>query len=172
MRGLAGVVLLDGRDVTRPLLDRLVAATPYIGHDAIGYWSSGCAGMVHFHHATTPEAVNEKQPFQHPRSGNVICFDGRIDNRSELSALLGGVVSHSSPDCEFVAALYEKYGLDCLERLVGDYAFAIWQPKDRRLFCGRSPVGWRPFLWTFDGKRVKSLPIATPVSLPIMTPPG
>ena len=152
MSGIAGIVLAGGGEVSGRRLERLVQCTPNRGPDGEGAWRSGPCGLVRFHHATTPEAIGERQPVQ-GASGKVICFDGRLDNRGEILGDLGASAPPpSSPDCALVLALFERYGDEVPNRLVGDYAFAIWQPDARRLFCARSPVGWRPFLWTFDGR--------------------
>jgi asparagine synthase (glutamine-hydrolysing) len=155
--GIAGLVLCDGRAVTPPLLDRIVAQFPSSSgttDTAIGIWCSGAAGLIHAPLAATPEAFRETQPFASQRSGAIICFDGRLDNRDELLARLpeGRSQLAEASDCAIALALFEHQGESFLDELVGDFALAIWQPKTQRLFCARSPLGWRPFLWTFDGK--------------------
>ena len=64
MAGLAGVVFLDGREASRCVMERLVGEWPSAGPEGAGLWHAGCAGLVRFRHATTPEAVNEQQPFE------------------------------------------------------------------------------------------------------------
>lgn len=153
MSAIAGAVFTDGREMTAPFLAHLAASATPRGFDGISEWHDGPAGMIRFHHATTPEAVGEVQPLPGP-SGAVIAFDGRLDNRADLLALLGerGKTLAAAPDVEIALALFETMGERLLGALVGDWAMAIWQPEARRLFCARSPMGWRPFLWTYDGK--------------------
>ncbi len=153
MSAIAGAVLIDGSDMSDAALARIVAASPPRGFDGVSRWRSGPAGLIRFHHATTPEAVGEQQPLQGP-SGAVMVFDGRLDNRADLLALLDecGRTLTGAPDVNIALALWEKRGERFLNDLVGDWALAIWCPDTRRLFCARSPMGWRPFLWTFDGK--------------------
>ncbi|MCW3848243.1 asparagine synthase-related protein [Sphingomonas sp. LB-2] len=153
MSAIAGAVFADGRDMTPALLASMAEAMPVRGFDGISHWHDGPAGMIRFHHAATPEAVGEVQPLRGP-SGAVIAFDGRLDNRVDLLALLGprGAGLADAPDVAIALALFEARGEDFVQALVGDWAMAIWQPEPRRLFCARSPGGWRPFLWTFDGK--------------------
>lgn len=153
MSAIAGAVLIDGSDMSDAILARIVAASPPRGFDGVSRWRSGPAGMIRFHHATTPEAVGEQQPLQGP-SGAVMVFDGRLDNRADLLALLDerGRTLAGAPDVDIALALWEKRGERFLNDLVGDWALAIWCPDARRLFCARSPMGWRPFVWTFDGK--------------------
>ncbi len=83
----------------------------------------------------------------------MICFDGRLDNRAALLALLGDRQTElgDAPDGDIALALFDRFGEGFLQELVGDFALAIWQPRTRHLFCARSPTGWRPLLWTCNG---------------------
>ena len=154
MSGIAGVVYTDGRPAEIATLDAMVRATPHLGIDGAPTWHDGPAGLIRFALVTTPEAVGESQPFADPRSGMVIAFDGRLDNRAELRALLGAEApSATAPDCAIVLAAHINLGDAFTGRLAGDYALAIWDPARRRLLCARSPLGWRPFLWTFQDSR-------------------
>ncbi len=151
MSGIAGVIGLDGAPQSQDLLDRIIAATPHRQDDGVGHWRSGPAFMIRFHRPATPESLGESQPLL--RAGATICFDGRLDNRDELLRLLAErqALSPTVPDCEIVLALAERFGDRVVERLVGDFAFAIWDAGRRRLYCARSAGGWCPFLWTLQG---------------------
>jgi asparagine synthase (glutamine-hydrolysing) len=152
MSGLAGLISLDGRMVERQTLDRMASTALYRARDGVGLWHCGEAGLIRFKHATTPQAVHEIQPYENGRSGLVICFDGRLDNRDELLRILAGSagLDGGAADCVIVLALFKRDGEECVQRLVGDYAFAVWQPENHRLFCARSPLGWRPMQWYRD----------------------
>ncbi len=158
MSGLAACVAFDDAPADRSLLDvarRMAEATPYLGVDGADVWCDGRAAMVRFRHATTPESVGERQPAIDDRSGLVLCFDGRLDNRADLIREVPDAgVDARSTDAEILLALLARRGDAAVQRLVGDYAFAAWQPRDRRLFCARSPVGWRPLVWCRHGGRV------------------
>lgn len=151
MSGLAGyVALAGGLDVG--FLERAARATAYLGPDGTDVWTSPSAGMVRFRHATTPEAVHERQPAVDPRTGLVVCFDGRLDNRDELlRTLAGSGLDTRSTDSDIVLGLVGRLGDAGFDRLVGDYAIAVWQPSDRRLVLARSPAGWRPLYWCRHG---------------------
>lgn len=153
MSAIAGAVHVDGRAMPPTTLARIAAAAAPRGFDGRSIWHAGPAGLIRFHHATTPEAVGERQPLT-GASGAVIAFDGRLDNRADLLGLLGapGQALRDAPDVTLALALFERRGEDFLQALVGDWALAIWQPHAQRLLCARSPMGWRPFLWTFDGR--------------------
>lgn len=154
MSGIAGVVYTDQRPVEAAVLDAMIQATQHLGIDGRFTWLDGPAGLIRFSLATTPEAVGQDGPHLDLASRTVIVFDGRLDNREELLALLGrDGLPRSSPDSAIALALHARLGDDFLSRLVGDYALAIWDPARQRLFCARSPIGWRPLLWTVQGNR-------------------
>ena len=152
---IAGVILNGQQMVGDALTEQLVAASMGQAVDSPKVWRSGPAVLVRVGNAATPEAAIDIQPDQGRASGLTICFDGRLDNRAELLEALGrdGDCLKHAPDSEIVLTLHERFGDDVPDRLVGDYAYALWHTVERRLFCVRSPIGWRPFLWTFDGAR-------------------
>jgi asparagine synthase (glutamine-hydrolysing) len=145
---IAGIVSLDGAPVGTARLDRMVEAIRFLKTDRVGVWRSDEAGLAHLGFATTPQSVNETQPALAEPAGAAIVFDGRLDNRSDLlRELRARELNQDSPDSQIVQALFARHGTDCPRHLVGDYAFAVWQRRERRLFCARSPLGWRPLLW-------------------------
>ena len=154
MSAIAGVVHVDGRQVSEQTLAGMAAASPSRGFDGTTQWRDGAVGFIRTAHATTPEAVGEVQPVIGTGSGIAMLFDGRLDNRGELLDLLGWHVAERirAPDAVVAHALFERLGADFVHRLVGEFAIAIWQPRDQRLTLLRSPLGWRPLLWAFDGK--------------------
>lgn len=154
MSAIAGIVHVDGRTVSEQMLAAIEGAAAPRGFDGTTHWSEGPVGFIRTAHATTPEAVGEVQPLVSTGSGIAIMFDGRLDNRAELLDLLGwhGAVLAAAPDPAIALALFERLGDGFVRRLVGDFAIALWQPREQRLLLLRSPLGWRPLLWTFDGK--------------------
>lgn len=76
-----------------------------------------------------------------------VAFAGRIDNRSDL---ISQGLSGSQED--LLLGAYERWGLDLVHHLVGDFAFALWDPAVRRLFCARDAVGARTVYYRFDGR--------------------
>lgn len=89
------------------------------------------------------EASN--QPM-HGRNGTVIVLNGEIYNYQELKQTeLTDYPFESNSDTEVILALYEKYGIDCVNYLRGMFAFAIWDENKKRLFCARDRFGIKPF---------------------------
>jgi len=154
MSGVAGIFYRDGRSVEAAELERMSARLAHRGADGSGAWQSGPAGLVHRLFWTTPESIHEQQPLITTRPDGVLVLtaDARIDNRAELAPLLG-LNDPALPDCAFILAAYEKWGEACPERLVGDFAFAIWDGPQQRLFCARDPLGVKN-LFYFDSPRL------------------
>jgi asparagine synthase (glutamine-hydrolysing) len=146
---VAGLVHLDGRPVDLALLR--VLAVPPAGSpvDRLEVWHDGSAGFAHALAQVTPEAASERQPLVDPETGCVIAFDGRLDNRAELGAVLGehGRLLGEGSDAAHVLAAYLRWDRDAPGRLLGDFAFAVWDPRVRRLLLARDPVGVRPLYY-------------------------
>lgn len=105
--------------------------------------------------ATTREALAEIQPWRHPDSGCMVVSDSRLDNRPQLLLELG--ISRPADDVgdgELLHAAWQRWAEDCADRLRGDFAFAIWNPRGRELFLARDPMGVRPLAFHFDPGRL------------------
>ena len=153
MSGIVGIYHLDGRPADRELLQRMSAAIAHRGKDDCGMWVNGRIGMAHRMFHTTPESLFEKQPLTDEENQLCLVMDGRVDNRDELKSALAskGVQLRSGSDAEIVLRAYEAWGEDCAAKIIGDFAFAIWDGRLRRIFCARDFMGVRPFLYCFDG---------------------
>ena len=148
MSGICGIISIDGSPVNHDDLLGMAKMLAHRGPDAITQWFGDRAALGHALLATTPEAAAEAQPFRHGPSGCVITADVRLDNREELFAALG---IHSSErrmgDAEVILRAYLKWGSDCACHLLGDFAFAIWDPRNLRLFAARDHMGIRQVSW-------------------------
>ncbi len=153
MSGIAGIVNLDGAPVDRGLLQFMTKYLAFRGPDAQEIWSLGPVGFGHTLLRTTFESEQEKQPAN--LEGKLwITADARIDARAELIAKLrdhGELCSLSDPDCELILHAYRAWGEKCVEHLLGDFAFAIWDARSRRLFCARDHFGVKPFFYARVG---------------------
>jgi asparagine synthase (glutamine-hydrolysing) len=149
MSAIAGLLLLDGANLEDHRLTGLVSSTSHVCADTTGVWHEGPVGLLHFNLVTTPQAQAERQPLIDRETGLVVLLDGRLDNRPELLMKCGRAagLADTCGDAQLLLELFKKYGQDLVQQLVGDYSLVIWQSRTRQLFCARSPVGWRPFLW-------------------------
>ena len=115
------------------------------GPERTGVWRHAAVGLGHTLLATTPELVFERQPLEHAAAGCVIVADVRLDNRAELLAALG--LADRAPDLGDAGLILEAYlawGENSVERLLGDFAFAIHDSRQHRVFCARDALGLRP----------------------------
>ena len=118
------------------------------GTDGAHTWVDRNLGLGHRMLWTTPESVSEQLPFVDRASGLAITADARIDNREELFSLLEirQPLAELS-DSKLILAAYSKWRDDCPKKLLGDFAFAIWDHQHQRLFCARDHFGVKPFYY-------------------------
>ncbi|MDA8121148.1 MAG: asparagine synthase (glutamine-hydrolyzing) [Deltaproteobacteria bacterium] len=83
--------------------------------------------------------------------GNTICYNGEIYNYIELRQELAGYDFRTTSDTEVILAAYRKWGVDCVQRLRGMFAFALWDDSKKTLFCARDRFGIKPFCYATVG---------------------
>jgi len=132
MSAQAGICYFDGRAVDPVLLAGTADAIAQYGPDGGGQYVSDSVAMVYRAFHTTKESRLETQPYISPR-GYVMTWDGRLDNRGELTGLLCGGLTQESTDLAIVAAAFEEWDTKCFRLLVGDWALSIWKPDLREL---------------------------------------
>lgn len=148
MSGICGFTNLDGRPADPRQLARMTAILERRGPDRTGHWRSGSLALGHTLLTTTPEAAFEKLPLTHSETGVTITADVRLDNRGELLAGLDiAKPPEKTGDGEIILHAYLKWGRECLDRLLGDFAFAIWDPRAGQLFCARDQMGMRQLIY-------------------------
>ena len=146
MSGICGVLVLDGNEPSMGDLDVMLEKLARRGPDGTNRWLEGPVAIGHTLLATTPEALVEKLPLTDAESGCTITADVRLDNREELLAALDlDGEDRVIGDGELVMRAYLKWGEDCPKHLLGDFAFAIWDPRSQSLFCARDHMGMRQF---------------------------
>lgn len=149
MSGIAGVIRFDGKPISEECIESLRQSILHRGPDGTHAWRSEHVGFVNCLLQTTPESLNEHQPYQDPYSKITITADARIDNRKELISSLGiaGYYPSGFPDSIVILEAYKKWGGDCPAKLLGDFAFTIWDPQRQQLLCARDHIGARPFFY-------------------------
>ena len=149
MSGFVGVLNLDNKPVDRRLLASMTGYMSFRGPDAQRVWCHGPTGLGHALLRTTRESKHEKQPFS--LDGQVwIVADARVDGRADLVRDLrarDADVSLDTPDVELILQTYYAWGVACLERLIGDFGFALWDQPRQRLVCARDQFGVVPFFY-------------------------
>lgn len=156
MSGIAGVIRFDGGPVELNHVERMTGAMAYRGPDGITHWSSEHAALGYCMLQTTNESLDESQPLANEDAGVNLVMDGRLDNWEELRSLLldEGARLRTRSDAELVLRAYERWGEACLEKMDGDFALAVWDARQRKLFCARDRAGAKPFVYYWDGHRL------------------
>lgn len=153
MSGIAGVFLFDHSLVARLLAERIAGKMAHRAPHGTEYWSSGPVALAHGMLRNTPEAAAEAQPLIDTQRGLILVMDGRLDNRDELHASLKPrFAKNGTPDSAYVLEAYVRWGDQCPGRLLGDFAFAVWDLKNRRFFCARDAMGGAQFAYVLNDR--------------------
>lgn len=148
MCGIAGDISFGAPPRTEHM-EKLVTAICHRGPDDSGIWQSTdkfCL-LGHARLSIIDLSPLGHQPMMDMETGNCIVFNGEIYNFKELRSDCEkrGDRFRSHSDTEVILALYRRHGVDCLEKLRGMFAFAIWDAGRRELFFARDRVGKKPF---------------------------
>lgn len=155
---------LDGTPVDQSYLEKVKPViAPYGPDEGRSYARTGISILYRAFH-TTKESRRETQPHT-TESGEVITWDGRLDNRAELISQLRDVLTISSTDVSIVAAAYEKWGTNCFAKLIGDWALSIWDANSRSLILAKDPIGTRHLYYSIEKDQVTWSTILDPLVL-------
>ncbi len=155
MCGICGKLNFDRQSSVSPDLVRSMADTiVHRGPDDEGYYISGQIGLG-FRRLSIIDLSTGHQPLSNEDGTVWIVFNGEIYNYVELRDFLRakGHVFKTKTDTEVIVHLYEEFGEECVKRLRGMFAFAIWDARHETLFLARDRVGIKPlyYLHSPDG---------------------
>jgi asparagine synthase (glutamine-hydrolysing) len=153
MCGIAGRLNFEqDRDVDPGLIQRMCDVIAHRGPDDAGIWCDGPIGLGHRRLAIIDLSELGRQPMCNLDGSLWITFNGEIYNYLELRQELEeqGYRFRSRTDTEVILNLYHRDGVDCLQRLRGMFAFAIWDANRRELFLARDRVGKKPLCYHAD----------------------
>lgn len=153
MCGIAGILSADhDAPALRTRAAAMQRALAHRGPDDRGVWMSrnGEAVFAHTRLAVLDPTPAGRQPMSIDGGRLTITFNGEIYNFMELRRELEcrGVVFHSRTDTEVVLRAYDAYGDQCVERLRGMFAFAIWDERERRCLLARDRFGIKPLYYS------------------------
>ena len=153
MSSFAAVFHLDGGPVDPVWLETMADFLAFRGPDGRKVWISGSAGMCHTLLRTSAENGGHAQ-IASLGDRLWIAADARIDDRERIIAALPA--SHtdlrSASSAELILLAYEAWGEACVEHLLGDFSFVIWDARQRRVFAARDHLGVRPLFYSLVGK--------------------
>jgi len=154
MCGIAGEFRFDGAAPDPAALKRMVAKLARRGPDGEGLHCDGPAALGHRRLAIIDLSERSRQPMLDAASGLALVFNGTIYNYPQLRAeLIGkGHAFHSDGDTEVILRAYAEWGEDCVARLHGAFAFAIWDRPAGSLLLARDRLGIKPLYYSLDGR--------------------
>lgn len=152
MCGIAGILHFDrSRPVDKDILISMRDSIIHRGPDGAGIYIDNEVGLAHRRLSIIDLSERGHQPFFSADKRYSIVFNGEIFNYKELRRDLeiAGVQFVSESDTEVLLQLFIRLGKDCLEKLNGMFAFAVWDSVERTLFVARDRVGVKPLYYSF-----------------------
>ena len=156
MCGIAGIVNLGhNQPISSDVLRRMISIQQHRGPDESGAYIDDSIGLAHAR-LSIIDLKDGTQPIHNEDKSLWIIYNGEVFNYPELRQELiqHGHKFYTTSDTEVILHLYEEKGIDCLNELNGQFAFAIWNSKNRTLFLARDRVGILPLHYTIQNNRL------------------
>jgi asparagine synthase (glutamine-hydrolysing) len=147
-RNSSGPAGIDTPNLIRKLI-------PYTEADRNGFIDKAPIHLIQCIHWNTAPSRLESTPLHDPATGISLASWARIDNRDELAEKLGLARPEIErlSDSELILGCYLKWEEDCVSHLVGDFVFALHDPRKEKVFCGRDHLGVRPLYYYLSADR-------------------
>lgn len=150
MCGISGELRFDGAEPDLALMGQMLKRLARRGPDHEGTWSDGPLLFGHCRLSVIDLSARSNQPMIDPELGLALVFNGAIYNYRELrqELLAKGYSFFSGGDTEVILKAYAEWGEQCVEHLIGMFAFAIWNRRERTLFLARDRLGIKPLYYS------------------------
>src|ERR1039458_7574792 len=148
-----GIWNTGGEPIGPELIGKVSEMIAPYGPDGESSQHFGTLAMLYSRFHTTKESRMEKQP-RLSSTGNMLTWDGRLDNREELQRELNTTDIHGNSDADIVLAAYDRWGTNCFAKLVGDWAAAVFETGTRTLYLAKDFVGTRPLYYFHSSRQV------------------
>jgi len=156
MCGIAGRFNFDRRPVDRAALIAARDTLANRGPDDAGVWVQGHVGLAHRRLSILDLSSRGHQPMFDSARQIAISYNGEIFNFCELRQELAskGHTFISDGDTEVILAAYREWGMDCLSRLNGMFAFGLWDANRQTMFLARDRLGVKPLYYACDSNKL------------------
>ena len=154
MAAICGTREAPGGTVERARLDAMLAALADYGEERAA-WGNDAVGLGWRGVPATDGAGAAGSIRRDGGAGLLLVADARLDDRDALGDALGvhGAERAVVGDGDLILRAYRRWGRACPRRLLGDYAFAVWDARKHLIFCARDHIGARPFYYSLAGRR-------------------
>ena len=155
MCGICGILSIQCSKIDAKFLQRMNDQIIHRGPDDEGYFIEGNIGLGS-RRLSIIDLAEGKQPIFNEDRSIVLIFNGEIYNYFELRQELirSGHQLYTNSDTEVIVHLYEEHDVDCLHKLNGMFAFALWDRKKKRLFLARDRLGIKPLYYYLDAEKI------------------
>jgi asparagine synthase (glutamine-hydrolysing) len=156
MCGIAGILNFDRTGVSTGELEEMCRRLRHRGPDDAGWHAAGPIGLASTRLRVIDLTQNAHQPLFNEDRSVAVVLNGEIYNFLALKEFLlkRGHQFRSSSDTETIVHLYEEYGSECIAKLDGMFAIAIWDSKCGRLLLARDRTGKKPLHYHEGQKRI------------------
>ncbi len=160
MCGISGIFFFKGKKkVKKKYLDKMNDILNHRGPDGSGNWisSTKTIGFGHTRLSILDLTPSANQPFIDNTKNYVITFNGEIYNFKEIKKILlkkGYVFNTKNSDTEVLLLSYIEWGLKCVDKFRGMFAFAIWDNVKKKVYLVRDRVGVKPLYYKLDSEKL------------------
>ena len=155
MCGFLGHVTFDNKFIDKLKLINSVNILQNRGPDNLGVIIDNNFGLAFRRLAIIDLSENANQPMSSNDKNFVCVFNGQIYNYREIhQTIKNDFIWKSNSDTELLLNSWIKWGQDCLDKLDGMFAFAIWDKSKKILYAARDRIGEKPFYYYLDSKFV------------------
>lgn len=154
MGAIAGLIRIDNAPADGALVSGMFECLQHRTSASPNIWSDQDAAFGFAPSRAEGDRQAKAQPLVTDDGTMVVVADARIDNRDELATALDMRPSGSTDvsDASVILAAFRRWGSDCTRRLIGDFAFVVWDRTRRTLFCARDVMGVRSLYYFHDGR--------------------
>ena len=151
MCGICGYVNLSRKAASKQLLKAMTDVIAHRGPDGEGHFVYNNVALGHRRLAIIDLTDMASQPMISDDGNYILTFNGEIYNFQELreGLIKKGYHFTSTGDTEVLLKSYMEWGIDCLDKINGMFAFAVYNKKTEELFCARDRYGIKPFYYAF-----------------------
>lgn len=165
MCGIAGICHIDGSNgISLNVIKKMIGVLGHRGPDETGLYLDDQVGLGHAR-LSIVDLTSGVQPIHNEDKTLWIIYNGEVFNYPELAETLlrKGHRFYTTSDTEVILHLYEEEGPECLARLNGQWALAIWDARKKELFLARDRIGIRPLYYAifnntlYFGSEIKAI---------------
>lgn len=156
MCGITGIISPEEfLNIDKKVIYRMIHRLSHRGPDETGLYIDKNTALGHARLSIIDLSTGQ-QPLCNEDERYWIVFNGEIFNYLELAQILSkkGHTFRTKSDTEIIVHAYEQWGEDCVKHFNGQFAFAIWDSKEKKAFLARDRVGICPLYFFYDGKKL------------------